>query len=113
MTKIPTRERDGVTILDLSGKITIGKGDIALRESVQSALENGSKNILINFSKVKRIDSSGLGELVASHENVKGLGGALKVTNLPSSIEDLLAITALMTVIEVFQEEDEAVATFS
>ncbi len=112
MMEIPTRERDGVTILDLSGKITIGKGDIALRESVQSALENGSRNILINFDKVKRVDSSGLGELVASHENVKGHGGSLKVSNLPSSIEDLLAITALMTVIEVFETEDEAVAAF-
>lgn len=113
MMEIATRERDGVTILDPKGKITIGRGDVALRESVYSVLANGSKNILINFGKVKRVDSSGLGELVASHEHVKGRGGKLKVTNLPSSIVELMAVTALMTVIDVFEDEDTAVAAFN
>lgn len=113
MMEIPTRERNGITILDPKGKITIGEGDIALRDTVASALESGSKELLINFSKVKRMDSSGLGELVASSQKAKAEGGALKVTNLSPNIEELLTITALMTMLEVFEDEDSAVASFA
>ncbi len=112
MMQIERRIRDGVTILDPKGKITIGQGDIALRESVQAALEDGSTALLINFSKVRRMDSSGLGELVASSEKAKAQGGKLKITNLPASIEQLLTITALMGTLEVFEDEDSALASF-
>ncbi|MFQ5527479.1 MAG: STAS domain-containing protein [Thermoanaerobaculia bacterium] len=113
MIQIETRERNGITILDPKGKITIGIGDIALRDSVRSALEDGATDLLINFSKVKRMDSSGLGELVASSERTKAIGGKLKITNLPSSIEQLLTITALMNALEVYEDEDAALASFN
>lgn len=113
MIQIDKRERNGVTILDPKGKIMIGTGDVALRESVTEALEDGASNLLINFSKVKRMDSSGLGELIASSEKTKAQGGSLKLTNLPSGIEQLLTITALMGTLEVFENEDDAVASFS
>jgi anti-anti-sigma regulatory factor len=83
--EIPTRERRGVTILDPKGKITIGKGDVALRKAIQTAVGAGGKKILINFDRVTRVDSSGVAELVAAHE---------------------------MTVLDVFANEDEAVASF-
>ena len=112
MMEIPTREKRGVTILDPKGKITIGDGDIALRETVGTALENGTSDLLINFSRVRRMDSSGLGELVASVEKAKSQGAALKLTNLSSSVAELLTITALMQRLEVFEDEDAAVASF-
>jgi anti-sigma B factor antagonist len=110
--EIPTRERRGVTILDPKGKITIGKGDVALRKAIQTAVGAGGKKILINFDRVTRVDSSGVAELVAAHETVEAGGGMLKVTNLPPKIQDLLSLTQLMTVLDVFANEDEAVASF-
>ena len=113
MMEIPTREKGGVTILDPKGKITIGDGDIALRETIGTALENGHDDLLINFSRVRRMDSSGLGELVASVEKAKARGAALKLTNLSASVEELLTITSLMQKLEVFEDEDSAVASFA
>jgi len=111
--KIETRHRDGVTILDLKGKITIGVGDVALREAVQGARDAGANNILLNLAKVTTVDSSGVGEMVSVFTSVSNAGGALKLENLPSKVADLLQITQLITVFEVHDNEDEAVASFS
>ncbi|MEM6706293.1 MAG: STAS domain-containing protein [Acidobacteriota bacterium] len=110
--KIATRERDEVTILDLKGKITIGVGDIALRDAVHAAVDGGAKNILINLQGVKTIDSSGIGELVAAFTTVKKAGGALKLYSIPSKVSDILQITQLVTVLDILDTEDEAVASF-
>jgi anti-sigma B factor antagonist len=110
--EIPTRERRGVTILDPKGRITIGKGDVALRQAIRAAVDAGGRKILINFDRVTRVDSSGVAELVAAHETVEAEGGTLKVTNLPPKIQDLLSLTQLMAVLDVFANEDEAVASF-
>ena len=110
--RIDKQVKNGVTILDLEGKITIGKGDVALREAVQQALAEGSNKILIHLEKVTTIDSSGVGELVSAFTTVTNRGGKLKLVNLPPKVNDILQITQLITVFEVYDTEDEALATF-
>jgi anti-sigma B factor antagonist len=110
--RIDKQVKNGVTILDLEGKITIGKGDVALREAVQQALAEGSNKILIHLEKVTTIDSSGVGELVSAFTTVTNRGGKLKLVNLPPKVNDILQITQLITVFEVYDSEDEALATF-
>lgn len=110
--KIEKRSREGVTILDLGGKITIGKGDVALREAVHQALTAGANSMLINLKDVTTIDSSGVGELVSAFTTVTNRGGKLKLVNLPAKVNDILQITQLITVFEVFDTEDEAIRSF-
>jgi anti-sigma B factor antagonist len=110
--KIEKRNRDGVTILDLGGKITIGKGDVALREAVHQVLESGALKVLINLAEVTTIDSSGVGELVSAFTTATNRGGKLKLVNLPPKVNDILTITQLITVFEVFESEDEAIRAF-
>ncbi|HUO86700.1 MAG TPA: STAS domain-containing protein [Thermoanaerobaculia bacterium] len=110
--KINVRQRDGVTILETKGKITIGVGDVALREAVHRELEAGNKSILIDMSGVTTIDSSGIGELVSTYTSVKNRGGKLKLLRLPSKVTDILQITQLISVFETYDDEDEAVASF-
>jgi anti-sigma B factor antagonist len=110
--KVNVRQREGVTILDLQGKITIGVGDVALREAIHEALDAGATKILVNMADVSTIDSSGVGELVSAYTTATNRGGRLKLINLPSKVADILQITQLITVFEVFDDEDEAVASF-
>ncbi len=110
--KISTRERDGVVILEPKGKITIGVGDVALRDAVLEQVDGGAEKLLMNMSGVTTMDSSGIGELVSAYTSVKNRGGKLKLLNLPPKINDILQITQLITVFEVFDDEDEAVASF-
>jgi anti-sigma B factor antagonist len=109
---ISARHRGGVTILDVKGKITIGVGDVALREAVNGALEAGSKSILLNLAGVSTVDSSGVGEMVSAYTTVTNRGGKLKLEKLPSKVADILQITQLITVFEVYDNEDEAVESF-
>jgi len=110
---VKIRHVEGVTVLDLSGKITLGDGSIALREAVRDALSAGSKKILINLADVNYIDSAGLGELVGSYTSVKNAGGELKLLKLSKKVRDLLVITKLLTVFDVKDDEKEAVAAFN
>lgn len=110
--KIDMRHSGGVTILAPKGKITIGVGDVALRQAVLAALEAGNKNILINLAGVSTMDSSGIGELVSTYTTVTNRGGKLKLLNLPAKIADILQITQLITVFETFDDEQEAIASF-
>jgi anti-anti-sigma factor len=110
--KINVRQRDGVTILEPKGKITIGVGDVALREAVHHELENGGRNILIDMSGVTTIDSSGIGELVSTFTSVKNRGGTLKLLRLPDKVSDILQITQLISVFDTYDDEDEAVRSF-
>jgi anti-sigma B factor antagonist len=110
--KIGVRQRQGVTVLEPKGKITIGSGDIALRDSVIEALDSGSRKILINLKDVSTIDSSGIGELVAAYTTVTNRGGKLKLVGLPPKVNDILQITQLVTVFEVMDSEEEAVDSF-
>jgi len=106
---INTREIDGVTILDLQGKITIGVGDVAVRNSVREALDNGSRNLLLNMKSVTAIDSSGIGELVSAYTMTTNRGAKLRLCNLPPKVSDILQITQLITVFEVYDDEKEAI----
>lgn len=109
---ISSRQRDGVTILGPKGKITIGVGDVALRNAVHEAIAGGSKQILIDLSGVTTMDSSGVGELVSTYTTVTNRGGKLKLLHLPPKIQDIMQVTQLITVFEVFDDEDEAVRSF-
>ncbi len=111
--KLATREVSGVTIVDLSGKITLGEGGMALREEVRKLLADGSKKIVLNLGEVNYIDSSGLGELVSAYTAVKNAGGELKLLNLTSKVRDLLVITKLVTVFDVKDDEASAVSSFA
>lgn len=109
---INERNAGNVTILDLSGKITIGEGSVQLRDAVRKLLEQGHKNLLIDLGQVDYVDSSGIGELVSCYTTTKNQGGQLKLLNLTKKIKDLLSITKLLTVFETFESESEAVASF-
>ncbi|HEX6200298.1 MAG TPA: STAS domain-containing protein [Thermoanaerobaculia bacterium] len=110
--RVNVRQREGVTILDLKGKITIGVGDVALRDAIHEALSAGATRILVNLQDVSTIDSSGVGELVSSYTTVTNRGGKLKLLNLPPKVADILQITQLITVFDVFEDEDEAIRGF-
>ena len=108
----PTRTSEGVTILEPSGKLTIASGDIALRNTVDETMSSGSNMILIDFRRVTRMDSSGIAELVAAFKRVTDTGGQMKLLRLPSNIRDVLNITQIDQVFDIFDDEDEAVASF-
>jgi anti-sigma B factor antagonist len=110
--KVNVRQRDGVTILDLKGKITIGMGDVALRNAVQDAINSGATKVVINLKDVTTIDSSGVGELVSAFTTATNRGVKLSLANLPSKVQDILQITQLITVFDVFDSEDEAIRSF-
>lgn len=110
--RVNVRQREGVTILDLKGKITIGVGDVALREAIHEALNAGATKILVNLDDVSTIDSSGVGELVSAYTTVTNRGGKLKLLNLPPKVADILQITQLITVFDVFEDEEEGIRSF-
>lgn len=110
--KISVRQNGEVTILAIKGKVTIGEGDVALRQAIQEALNGGARKIVLELSEVSTIDSSGVGEVVSSFTAVTNRGGKLKLLNLPPKVVDILTITQLITVFEVFESEAEAVASF-
>lgn len=103
-----TRELDGITIVDLRGRITLGEGSITVRDTVRHLLSTGQKRILLNLGDVNYIDSSGIGELVGAFAAAKKQGGELKLLKLTQKVHDLLQITKLYTVFDV--KDDEAVA---
>jgi len=111
--KCSTRQVDGVTIVDCSGRITLGEGSITLRDTVRDLLAKGQKKILLNLADVNYIDSSGIGELVSAFTTVRNQGGDLKLLNLTKKVHDLLQITKLYTVFDVKDEEAAGVRAFS
>ena len=110
--KANTRQVDGVTIVDLSGRITLGEGSVVLRDLVRELLNKGSKRILLNLGDVTDIDRSGIGELVSAYTTVRNGGGDRKLLNLPKKVHDLLQITKLYTVFDIKDDEAAAVASF-
>lgn len=110
--KATTRSADSVEIISLQGKITIGSGDTQLREVISNAINAGKTNILLDLSGVTTIDSSGIGELVGSYTTVTNRGGKLKLLHLPAKLNELLHVTQLITVFEVYDNERDAIASF-
>jgi anti-sigma B factor antagonist len=110
--KTSTRQVGDVTVMDLSGRITLGEGSTMLRDNIRDLLGRGQKKILLNLGDVTYIDSSGIGELVSGFTTVTNQGGQLKLLNLTKKVHDLLQITKLYTVFEVHNEEAAAVKSF-
>ena len=111
--QIEERVVNEVTILDLKGKITLGEGDEALKDKINSLIHQGRKKILLNLEGVPYIDSAGLGEIVRTYTTVSRQGGQLKLVNLTKRITDLLMITKLLTVFETFESEPDALKSYS
>ena len=110
--EIQQREREGIVILDLHGRLVVGEATSGLREKIRELSEAGRHNIIVNLQDVDYIDSTGLGGLVISYTTLKKAGGALKVTNLSRRNIELLVLTKLSTVFEVFNDEQDAVNSF-
>ena len=110
--KATSQTVDGVEIISLQGKITIGSGDTQLREVITNAVNAGKNKILLDLSGVTTIDSSGIGELVGSYTTATNRGGKLKLLHLPAKLNELLHVTQLITVFEVYENEQEAVSSF-
>ena len=111
--QIEERVVNGVTILDLKGKMTLGEGDELLKDKIASLVSQGKKKILLNLEAVPYIDSAGLGEIVRTYTSISRQGGRLKLLNVSKRIQDLLAITKLLTVFETYESEPEAVKSFA
>lgn len=114
MSELNMKERQSgdVTVLDMDGKITIGEGSVALRSAIRRLLEEGKKKVLLNLAGVGYIDSSGIGELVSSYTAINKDGGELKLLNLTQKLQDLLTITKLLTVFDVYDSEADALNNY-
>ncbi|MCS7044649.1 MAG: STAS domain-containing protein [Bryobacteraceae bacterium] len=110
--KLTTRQVGDVTVVDAAGRITLGEGSSAFRDTIKELVNKGQKKILVNLGEVTYIDSSGIGELVSGYTTVSNAGGQLKLLNLTKRVHDLLQITKLYTVFEVFDDEAKALASF-
>ncbi|HZB87521.1 MAG TPA: STAS domain-containing protein [Terracidiphilus sp.] len=109
---IASRAVDGVTVLDLSGRITLGEGSVQLREAIRDLIGKGQKKVLVNLGDVNYIDSSGLGELVSAFTTSKNQGAALKLLNLTKKVKDVLQLTKLYTVFDIYDDEASAIASY-
>jgi anti-sigma B factor antagonist len=109
---IASREVNGVTILDLSGRITLGEGSVQLRDAVRGLIGKGTKHILLNLGEVNYIDSSGLGELVSAFTTARNQQAEVKLLNLTKKVHDLLQLTKLVTVFDIKDNEASAIASF-
>jgi anti-sigma B factor antagonist len=111
--KASNRQLDGVTVVDMSGRITLGEGSVVLRDAIRDLLGKGQKKILLNLGDVTYIDSSGIGELVSAFTAVRREGGELKLLNLTKKVHDLLQITKLYTVFDIKDDEAAAIKSFT
>jgi anti-sigma B factor antagonist len=111
--KLDLRERDGVSILVLSGQLTGGGGDEEFREAIDTLLASDRKQILVDFSDVTFMDSTGMGELVSGHRTVERFGGKLKLLNPSKRVHNSLTMTKLLPIFEIFENEEAAVKSFS
>ncbi|MBN2243413.1 MAG: STAS domain-containing protein [Acidobacteria bacterium] len=110
--KIETRTVGDVKILDCSGRITLGEGTMVVRNTVRELVNADNKKIILNLAEVNYIDSSGIGELVSTYTTVTNNGGQLKLLGLTRKIQELLAITKLLTVFQTYEEERKALESF-
>lgn len=109
---ISERQVRGIVILDLSGKITLGESNRQLHEAIRRLIAERKENVILNLEKIASMDSSGLGEVVAGYSTVKAAGGSLKLINMPDRLGDLMTITKLYTVFEIYDSEAAGIAAF-
>jgi anti-sigma B factor antagonist len=110
--KMSNREVNGIVIIDLSGQLRLGESSAAIRDEVRDQTSQGSRKILLDLGNVSYIDSAGLGELTAAYTSVKNRGGELKLLNLTKRVHDLMQITKLYTVFDVYDDEKKAITSF-
>ena len=111
--KASNRQVGGITIVDLSGRITLGEGSVVLRDTIRDLVSKGKTKILLNLADVTYIDSSGIGELVSAFTTVRNQNGELKLLKLTKKVHDLLQITKLYTVFDIKDDEAAAVQSFT
>lgn len=109
---INNRQVDGVTIVDVSGKIALGDSNTQLHQSLKQLVADGKKNVVLNMADVTGIDSSGLGSIVAGYSTLQSAGGSLKLMSLSDRIADIMTITKLYTVFDIYDNETDAVKSF-
>ena len=109
---VKTRQIDGISVVDVSGRITLGEGSSSVRDALRDLISKGEKKVLLNLSEVSYIDSSGIGELVAGYTTLSNQGGTLKLVGLNKRVKDLLQITKLYTVFDVHEDEAHALRSF-
>jgi len=110
--EIAERNAGNVTVLDVSGRITLGEGDVLLKDKLHSLLNQGRRDVLLNLANVQYVDSAGLGAIVGAYTTMTREGGTLKLANVTKKLQDLLSITKLLTVFETFDSEDEALRSY-
>ena len=110
--KLTSRQVGEVTVIDLSGRITLGEGSSMLRDELRNLIGTNRRKILINLAEVSYIDTSGIGQLVAGFTSVSNQGGHLKLLNLSKKVKDVLQITKICTIFETFEDEKQAIVTF-
>lgn len=110
--KVNVRSEGEVSVVDLSGKITIGEGDVLLRETIETLLKEGRSKIVLNLARISYMDSAGIGELVACYKRSREKGGELKLLNPSGKVYDLLQLTKLEEIFETFRDEGEAIQSF-
>ncbi|MGA2715645.1 MAG: STAS domain-containing protein [Bryobacteraceae bacterium] len=111
--KLTTRQVGDVTVIDVSGRITLGEGSSVIRDEIHSLTDKGNKKVLLNLGDVTYIDSSGIGELVSGYTTMTNAGGTMKLLSLTKRVKDLLQITKLYTVFDVHEDEAHAVRSFA
>lgn len=109
---IKTRKEEGVVILSLEGKLTIGEGDVKLREEVRDALDDGAKKILLNLKNVRTMDSSGLGELIRCNVTSQNKQAVIRLVHVEDKVQEVLEMTRLIGVFDTFENEIDAIASF-
>jgi anti-sigma B factor antagonist len=109
---ITNRQVQGIVIVDLDGKVALGETNSQLHEALRKLVSEGKKNVVLNLAKVSTIDSSGLGEIVAGYSTLSAAGGTLKLINMPTRVTDLMTITKLYTVFDIYETEAEGIASF-
>jgi anti-sigma B factor antagonist len=109
---ISERVVEGVSVLDLSGKVVLGEGDMQIKDRIKDLLADGQRKILLNLGDVSYIDSAGLGAMISCYATTKREGGNLKLVNLTKRVQDLLTITKLITVFDCYDSEKEAIDSY-
>ncbi len=110
--EIKTREVDGIMLVELNGKIILGDESSSLRETIKGLLGQGKKKVLLNLARISFIDSTGVGTLVAAYTSARSQGGEVKLSSLTKKFRETLQVTRLLTVFEVFDDDQAALASF-
>ena len=109
-----SQRKDGdVAVLEFSGPVTIGKGDVEVRKSVRDALEAGDERILLDFTGVTALDSSGVGELISAYTSITNRGGGLKLAGLSPKVDSVLQVTRLSGILDSYASPEEALVAFA